>query len=134
VLREGGYIDAEAQNIQVELLLYNSALRCFIIVRIAMDQSDVGTFEAQVTVQAVNTAWPLTTVQGVKTLLLPAFSGALATIVAIDAVVMVARRMLMVRVVWGVSYFHIMPMLRNLPTLHCLQVVLLRLLCVVSIL
>ena len=103
VLREGSYIDAEAQHLDAELLLYNSALRCFVIVRVAIDQSDVGTFETQVVVQAVNTAWPLTTVQGVRMSLAPALAAALALIAAIDAVVMVSRSLLWVRTLCQLS-------------------------------
>jgi Polycystin cation channel len=86
VLREAGYIDARTQLLAATLVTYNVAARTFGVVNIDTRQSSVGAFEQEVAVSAVNAAWPLSTLAGVRAMALPALAALLALASAVHVV------------------------------------------------
>jgi hypothetical protein len=61
VLSEARYFDSLTQRADVYVLTYNSQSRAFGVTTFNVEQSNVGFFHIDVTVSAVNTAWPATT-------------------------------------------------------------------------
>jgi hypothetical protein len=61
VLSEARYFDSLTQHADVYILTYNSQSHVFGVTTIIVEQSNVGSFHVDVTVSAVNAAWPATT-------------------------------------------------------------------------
>jgi hypothetical protein len=71
VLSEARFFDSLTQHADVYILTYNSQSGAFGVTTITVEQSNVGSFHVEVTVSAVNTAWPATTQARILALALP---------------------------------------------------------------
>jgi hypothetical protein len=100
VLSEARYFDSLTDRADVYVLTYNSQSRAFGVTTINLEQSNVGSFHVDVTVSAVNTAWPATTRARILAFALPLAAVLLACISCLTmmkAMLRTAASRLMVR-------------------------------------